>query len=491
MDELMAQRMAKLDQLRERGIDPYPPRVARSHTAAEVTSIVEAMPESNDEATSSPVDVAGRVVARRDMGKATFIDLQDGSGRIQVLLRQNRIGDDLYEALRLIDLGDFVGAHGTPMRTRTGQPTVGATGWTMLAKALHAPPEKFHGLADMELRQRRRYLDLMANEETRRTFTIRSQVVAAVRRFLDSRGFLEVETPILQESAGGAAARPFTTHYNALEEDRFLRISLELHLKRLVIGGFDRVYEIGRNFRNEGMSAKHNPEFTMLESYQAYADYADVARMCEELVSSVALGVLGTTTIEFRGHQIDLAPPWARLTLHDALRQFGDLDIDEYPTKETLRAELERRGLDASPGLGWGKLVDEAMSHYVEPNLIQPTILLDYPVELSPLAKRKPGSTQLVERFEAFIGGFECGNAYSELNDPVDQRARFEEQLRLRAAGDDEVELVDDDFLFALEHGMPPCGGFGLGIDRLVMLLTGRPTIRDVILFPQHKTVKE
>ena len=491
MDELMAQRLAKLDQLRARGLDPYPPRAARSHSAADVTSMVEAMPRSDDEATSTSVDVAGRVVARRDMGKATFIDLQDGRGRIQVLFRQNQLGDELYDALRLIDLGDFLGVHGVPMRTRTGQPTVGATAWKMLAKALHAPPEKYHGLADAELRQRRRYLDLMANEETRRTFTIRSQVVSSVRRFFDSRGFLEVETPILQEAAGGAAARPFTTHYNALEEDRFLRISLELHLKRLVIGGFDRVYEIGRNFRNEGMSAKHNPEFTMLESYEAYADYSDVARMAEALVSSVAREVLGTTKIEFREHEIDLSPPWARLTLHDALREFGGLDIDEHPTADTLRAELERRGIDAPTGLGWGKLVDEAMSHYVEPNLIQPTILLDYPVELSPLAKRKPGSTNLVERFEAFIGGFECGNAYTELNDPVDQRLRFEEQLRLRAAGDDEVELVDDDFLFALEHGMPPCGGFGLGIDRLVMLLTGHSTIRDVILFPQHKTLKD
>ncbi len=491
MDELTAQRLAKLEQLRARGIDPYPPRVTRTHTAAQATAMAESLPEDADEPAVDPVDIAGRVVARRDMGKATFLDLQDGSGRIQVLLRQNQLGDDLYESLRLVDLGDFIGIHGTPMRTRTGQPTVGASVWTMLAKALHAPPEKYHGLADMELRQRRRYLDLMANEETRRTFTVRSRVVAAVRRFLDSRGFLEVETPILQEAAGGAPARPFITHYNALGEDRFLRISLELHLKRLVIGGMDRVYEIGRNFRNEGMSAKHNPEFTMLESYEAYADYNDVARMAEEMVGTVAAEVLGHTKVEFRGHEIELAPPWRRLTLHDALKEYGGLDIDEFATAQSLRPELERRGLHTHPGVGWGKLVDEAMSHYVEPNLIQPTILLDYPVELSPLAKRKPGNPKLVERFEPFIGGFECGNAYTELNDPVDQRARFEEQLRLREAGDDEVELVDEDFLFALEHGMPPCGGFGMGIDRLVMLLTGQPTIREVILFPQHKTVKE
>lgn len=491
MDELMAQRLAKLDQLRAMGIDPYPPRATRTHTAAEVTALVEASDPVQTDTHLAPVDVAGRVVARRDMGKATFVDLLDGTGRIQVLLRQNQLGDVAYEALRLIDLGDFIGVHGEPMRTRTGQPTVGAATWTMLAKALHAPPEKYHGLADMELRQRLRYLDLMANEDTRRNFTVRSRVVSGIRRFLDGRGFMEVETPILQEAAGGAAARPFVTHFNALDEDRFLRISLELHLKRLVVGGFDRVYEMGRIFRNEGLGFKYNPEFTMLETYEAYADYNHVARMVETMVSTVAEEALGTMTCSFRGNEINLAPPWERITFHDALRHYGQLDLDGFPTAERLRPELERRGLEVAPAAGFGKLVDEAMSHYVEPNLIQPTFLLDYPVELSPLAKRKPGSPHLVERFEAFIGGFEAGNAYTELNDPVDQRARFEEQLALRAAGDDEVELVDDDFLFALEHGMPPTGGFGMGIDRLLMVLTGQPTIREVILFPQLRSLKD
>lgn len=484
----MAQRLAKLETLREAGIDPYPPRVARTHTAAEVNALVNGLAEGVTEVPAVEVDVAGRVVARRDMGKATFIDLLDGTGRVQTLLRQNAI--DHYDSLRLIDLGDFIGVHGQPMRTRTGQPTVAATHWTMLAKALHAPPEKFHGLQDSELRQRKRYLDLMSNEDTRRTFTIRSKVVSAIRRFLDARGFLEVETPILQDSAGGAAARPFMTHYNVLDEDRVLRISLELHLKRLIVGGFERVYEIGRNFRNEGMSWKHNPEFTMLETYEAYADYSDVARMVEEMVSSVATDVLGSTRFTFRDHEIDLATPWRRLTLHDALREYGGLDLDEYSTEDTLRAEMERRNLPAPPNAGYGTLVDEVMSFYVEPKLIQPTFLLDYPVELSPLAKRKPGSPHLVERFEPFIGGFEVGNAYTELNDPIDQRVRFEEQLRLRDAGDEEVELVDDDFLFALEHGMPPTGGFGVGIDRLIMILTGQDHIRDVILFPQLKSVQ-
>lgn len=490
MDELMAQRLAKLQQFRERGLDPYPTRARRSHTAAEATAIVEGLPDGQAEA-DCEVDVAGRVVARRDMGKATFLDLMDGSGRIQVLLRQNQLAANQYEDLRLLDLGDFIGVHGTPMRTRTGQPTIGAASWTILTKALHAPPEKYHGLADAEIRQRRRYLDLIANEETRRTFAIRSRVVSGIRRFLDGRGFIEVETPVLQELAGGAAARPFITHYNTLDEDRFLRISLELYLKRLIVGGFDKVYELGRIFRNEGTGMKYNPEFTMLETYEAYADYLSVAAMVEEMITSVAQDVLGTTTCEFRGNQISLAPPWKRITLHDALREYGSLDLAEFPTRETLAAELARRHVETPAYAGWGKLVDEAMTHYVEPNLIQPTFLLDYPVELSPLAKRKPEDPGLVERFEVFIGGFEAGNAYTELNDPVDQRERFEEQLRLRGQGDEEAELMDEDFLFALEHGMPPTGGFGMGIDRLVMILTGQPTIREVILFPQLKSLHE
>jgi lysyl-tRNA synthetase class 2 len=485
----MAQRVAKLEQLRSGGMDPYPPRAIRTHTARDIEALVAGLPEGQAELPDVKATVCGRVMAKRDMGRATFIDLQDGSGRVQVLMRQNAL--EHYDSLRLIDLGDFIGVGGAPMRTRTGQPTVAATHWTMLAKALHAPPEKFHGLADAELRQRRRYLDLMANEETRRTFTIRSRAIAGIRRFLDSRGFLEVETPILHEAESGAAARPFVTHFNAIDEDRVLRISLELHLKRLLIGGFERVYEIGRNFRNEGMSFKHNPEFTMMETYEAYADYTDVACMVEEMVSGVAQDVLGTTTVTFRDYEISLNPPWRRITFYDALREFGDLELGQFPDAERLRPELRRRGIDVADTAGYGKLCDDAMSHYVEPNLIQPTFLLDYPVELSPLAKRKPEDPRLVERFECFVAGFELGNAYTELNDPIEQRSRFDQQLALHAAGDEEVELVDEDFLFALEHGMPPTGGFGMGIDRLVMLLTGQSSIREVILFPPHKSLKE
>ncbi|MCA9828952.1 MAG: lysine--tRNA ligase [Dehalococcoidia bacterium] len=490
MDELMAQRARKIEEFRARGVDPYPPRVTRTHTAAEAVAAVEALPEGAGEADAGSVHVAGRVVARREMGKATFVDLQDASGRLQVLLRQNAVGPDDYSLFGLVDLGDYVGFEGTPMRTRTGQPTVGATSWVMLAKALHAPPEKYHGLADAEIRQRRRYLDLIANEQTREVFRIRSKAVAAIRRFLDSRDFLEVETPVLQEAAGGAAARPFVTHFNALEEDRFLRISLELHLKRLVVGGFDRVYELGRIFRNEGLGFRWNPEFTMLETYEAYSDYNGVADMVETMVSSVAQEVLGRTTVTWRDHEIDLAPPWHRLTMRDALLDHSGIDLFEVRTEAAMRTELTRRGVTAAPTSGYGKLVDEAVSHFVEPHLIQPTFLLDYPVELSPLAKRKPEDPRFVERFEVFIGGFELGNAYTELNDPIEQRARFEEQVRLKAAGDDEAELMDEDFLFALEHGMPPCGGFGMGIDRLVMVLTGQASIREVILFPQLRSQK-
>ena len=487
----MAQRVAKLDRLRALGIDPYPPRASRTHTAASVIGQIDAFPEGVTEAPEAEVDVAGRLVAFRDQGKVAFADLLDGSGRIQVMFRVNQVGAEAYEALKLADLGDFIGVHGYPMRTRTGHPTVSARTWTMLTKALHSPPEKYHGLADAEIRQRRRYLDLMANEDTRRTFIARSRAISAMRRFLDARGFMEVETPILHESESGAAARPFTTHFNAIDEDRVLRISLELHLKRLVIGGFERVYEIGRNFRNEGMSFKHNPEFTMIETYQAYADYHDVARMVEEMLSSVAIEVNGTTKVTWRDHHVDLAPPWRRVTMHDAMREFGGPDLDEFTTAATLRAELRRRGVDAPETAGYGKLVDGAMSQYIEPNLIQPTFLMDYPVELSPLAKRRPDNPRLVERWEVFFAGFEFGNAYTELNDPIDQRSRFDEQNALRAAGDDEAEMIDDDFLFALEHGMPPTGGFGMGIDRFIMLLTGQSSIREVILFPPHKTLKE
>ncbi|MGB6837965.1 MAG: lysine--tRNA ligase [Dehalococcoidia bacterium] len=483
------QRLAKLQRLRDRGIDPYPPRYNRSHSTAEALDAFQAW-ESRGSAGEAPrVSVAGRITATRDMGRATFIDLRDGSGRIQTHFRQNTLGDEAYAGLRDLDLGDFLGVSGPLFRTRSGEVTVQAVDYTVLAKALLPPPEKWHGLQDVETRYRQRYLDLMASQEVRDLFALRSRVISAIRRFMDARGFLEVQTPVLQPEAGGAAATPFVTHHKALDRALYLRIATELHLKRLIIGGFDRVYEIGPVFRNEGISTRHNPEFTMMESYEAYADYHDVARMVEDLVSGVARELLGTTSIVHGDAVIDLEPPWRRLTMREALIEHAGLDFADYrDDPERLRARLQEIGVHVELGWSWGKLIDEAVSTCVEPRLIQPTFLTDYPWELSPLAKRKPEDPELVERFEPFCAGMEFGNAYTELNDPVEQRERFKMQARLRDAGLEDVETMDEDFLLALEHGMPPTGGLGLGIDRLIMILTGQTSIREVILFPQLRS---
>ncbi len=507
-DEIVALRREKLERLRSSGRDPYPARAHRTHTALEAAELLERSPDGRD-----LVAVAGRVTALRRMGKAAFVDLRDGSGRIQTYFKQESVGVEAYEfLLHTVDLGDFLRVSGTLFHTKTGEPTIEAQDFSVLSKALRAPPEKWHGLHDVEIRYRQRYLDLMANPEVRDTFVTRSKVIQRVRRFMDERGYLEVETPILQSSAGGAAARPFVTYHNALDRQLYLRIALELHLKRLVVGGFDRVYEIGRIFRNEGVSTKYNPEFTMLESYEAYADYNDLMEMVEQMISTVAGEVLGTTRVKirspdaitmlkeevsrvagdaFRGTgeiaretDIDFAPPWPRIPLRDAIRDRCGVDFDAQPDVGGLRKAAAATGLPVEESWGRAKIIDELLTAHVEPHLLQPTFLIDYPVELSPLAKRKPDSPHLVERFEFFIAGREVGNAYSELNDPVDQRERLLEQTRLRAAGDEEVELADEDFLIALEHGMPPTAGLGIGIDRLVMALTGNSSIREVILFP-------
>lgn len=484
-DELIQQRRDKLARIRARGIDPYPPRVRRTHTSAAAIAAFEEW-ETNVAAGDPPaVAVTGRITAMRDMGKAAFLDLRDGDGRIQCYIKRDTIGADAFAALADYDLGDFAAAEGPLMRTRTGEITVDVRGIALITKALRPPPEKWHGIEDTETRYRQRYLDLLGNDDVRDIFRTRAQVIAAIRRYMDAHGYIEVETPVLQPEAGGAAATPFTTHHRALDQEFYLRISLELHLKRLIVGGYDRVYEIGRIFRNEGVSKKHNPEFTMMEAYEAYADYNDIARRYESIVANVAQEVLGTTVVRFGEHEIDLSPPWRRITMREALIEHAGIDFEEYRTREMLLEELQRRGLEIDPGWSWGKLLDEAVSHYVEPTLIQPTFLLDYPKEISPLAKSKPGAPGLVERFEPFIAGFEVGNAYSELNDPVDQRERFEAQARMQAAGLEDVETLDEDFLLAIEHGMPPTGGFGMGIDRIVMILTGQTTIREVILFPQ------
>jgi lysyl-tRNA synthetase, class II len=411
--------------------------------------------------------LAGRVMARRDMGQLVFLDLVDRSGRIQLLCPRERTGEiDL-------DLGDVVGVTGSPARTRRGEPSLAVDELELLAKIRRPLPDTFHGLTDVEQRYRRRYLDLLVNEESRRDFGIRTRMVAAIRRGLDDAGFLEVETPVLQPRYGGAFAEPFTTHYNALDQDMYLRIATELYLKRLIVGGLERVYELGKDFRNEGVSFKHNPEFTMLEWYEAYADYRDTMVRIENLVPQAAEAAIGTTAVTFRGHEIDLAPPWRRVRFVDALGDYW------HPDEAELRVRLQEAAVDTSQDRDWAQLVDHAFSHFVEPSLIEPTIVHDYPVELSPFARAADGEPGFTERFEYFVGGMELGNAFSEINDADEQAERFEMQQRV-AGG----EIGDPDYVEALSYGMPPTGGLGLGIDRLAMVLTGRETIRDVILFP-------
>jgi lysyl-tRNA synthetase class 2 len=484
--DLERQRYIKLERIRERGIDPYPPRVQRTHTAA------EAILEFETDKPQRELSLVGRLMSIRVMGKSTFAHIEDGSGRIQIYLRQDTLGEEAYEFFkRDFDIGDFIGVTGQLFRTRTGEATLQVRDFKMLAKSLHPLPEKWHGLKDVETRYRQRYLDLIANEEVREIFVIRARIVSALRRFLDERGFLEVETPVLQPLYGGAAARPFITYHNLLDQDLYLRISDELYLKRLIIGGYERVYEIGRDFRNEGVSYKHNPEFTILEFYQAYADYNDVMEMAEEMVSYVAQEVLGTTCITYQGNEIDLAPPWQRRSLRQAVKEKSGIDYHDYPDAQSLYQAIRAIGGNVEPKATRGKLIDALLSNYVEPKLIQPTFLVDYPLEVSPLAKRKPGSSETVERFEGFVGGMEICNAFTELNDPLDQEGRFLAQGRDYEAGDEEAHQMDEDFLTALSFGMPPTGGFGMGIDRLTMLLTDQVSIREVILFPHLRTKEQ
>jgi lysyl-tRNA synthetase class 2 len=476
--ELLADRRAKLERLREAGIEPFP------HGFADRTEIA-AVRESHEgiepgEETGDRYRVAGRLTARRGHGKASFLDLKDGTGQIQIQARVDELGE-AYEGLLSLDIGDIVGIEGTVFASKRGELSIRADAWELLSKSLRPPPEKFHGLEDVETRYRRRELDLIANEETRELFLKRARTIAEVRRWFDGRGFVEVETPVLQPLYGGALARPFTTHHNALDRDLYLRIATELYLKRLVVGGIEKVYELGKDFRNEGISHKHNPEFTMLEWYEAYADYNDIATELEGLVSTIAREVLGTTKLEREGETIDLEPPWRRVTLRDAIKEKTGIDVLEHPSREELAKAM---GTEADPEEGWGKLVDGLLTKEVEPTLIQPTFIVDYPVELSPFAKRHRSEEGLVERWEAFVGGIEISNAFTELNDPDEQRRRFEAQAEETARGDEETQPYDEIFVESLEQGMPPTGGAGLGIDRLVMILTGAQTLREVVLFP-------
>jgi lysyl-tRNA synthetase class 2 len=475
---IIAERREKLARLRDAGIEPFPHEFGGRVEIASARAEHEAL-EAGEE-TEDSYRVAGRITSRRDMGKTAFLDLRDGTGKIQLQSRENELSERHAELLAL-DLGDIVGIEGIAFKSRSGELTLRVTDWALLAKSLRPPPDKFHGLEDVDTRYRHREQDLIANEEVRERFRKRGRVVTETRAWLDSEGFVEVETPVLQPVYGGALARPFVTHHNALDRDLYLRIATELYLKRCIVGGIDRVYELGKDFRNEGISFKHNPEFTMLEWYEAYADYDDAAARLERLVAHVAREVLGTTTVERDGAEIELEPPWRRVTLRDAIKERTGIDVMEHPTREQLAAAMDS---EPSPEEGWGKLVDGLLSKEVEPNLVQPTFILDYPVEMSPFAKRHRTDEGLVERWEAYVGGFEIANAFTELNDPDEQRRRFEQQAEEIRRGDEEAQPMDENYIHALESGMPPTGGVGLGIDRLVMLLTGAPSLREVILFP-------
>ena len=489
-DTLLENRVTKLARIRANGLDPYPARFHRTFDSATATALFEELEETDppDERLQN-VSLAGRITSMRTMGKAAFLDLQDASGSIQALLRQNNL-EDGFDLLKDLDIGDHLGVRGNLIRTRTGQVTIDALELTVTAKGMRPLPEKYHGLRDVETRYRQRYLDLIANqEEVMPVFVLRSKVVRGIRRFLDDRGFLEVDTPILVPVASGAHAKPFVTHHNALDQQLYLRIATELYLKRLIIGGFDKVYEIGRVFRNEGIDQDHNPEFTLLESYEAYADYNDIMEMVEQMVSTIAIEVNGSTKVAIGDDVIDFAPPWQRVSLREELEKRSGIDLESY-NDDALRQKAGEVGIDTKVLESRGRLIDKLLSTFVEPHLIQPTFVLDYPEEMSPLAKAKPDSPGYVERFEAFAFGMEIANSYSELNDPKVQRERFEAQAQIqRLYENEEVDRQDDDFLIAMEYGMPPTGGLGIGIDRLVMLLAGQPSIRDVLLFPQMRTM--
>lgn len=491
MAQLLAARLERLAALRADGLDPYPPRARRSHTTAEARAAFTALESAGQAEGPADVFLCGRLVgAIRRMGGSMFVHLQDQAGSLQLHLRRDRMGEAAFQqAADRFDPGDFVQAEGTVFRTRAGEVSLAVDRWTMLAKSLRPLPEKWHGLTDVETRLRQRYLDLLANADVRERFVRRSLIVRAMRNFLDGRGFLEVETPTLQPIYGGGAARPFETHYHALDQRMYLRIADELYLKRCLVGGLERVYEICKDFRNEGIDRTHMPEFTMMECYWAYADYHDVMRLVEEMVAAIAVEVNGAPEAHLPdGTRLDLRPPWRRWTVRDAILDTTGIDVGVVDTLPALRQAIDERSLAVARQPTWAKTVDELVSDYVEPACVQPTFLMNHPVALSPLAKRMPDDPRWAERFEPIVAGFELGNSFSELNDPLEQRERFEEMARQRAAGDDEQPPIDEDFVEALMHGMPPTGGLGIGVDRLVMVLTGTANIREVVLFPAMRT---
>lgn len=484
LHELLQVRHDKMNKLREWGIDPFGKKFEQTHHVQDIISRFGGKTKEELESEAHTVTIAGRLMAKREMGKASFAQVLDRTGQIQIYIRQDGVGEETYKVFELCDIGDLVGVTGVVFKTKTGELSVKASEFVFLTKSLRPLPEKYHGLRDVETRYRKRYVDLIVNPEVRDTFITRSRILTSMRRYLDGLGFLEVETPTLHAIAGGAAARPFITHHNALDMQLYMRIAIELHLKRLIVGGLEKVYEIGRVYRNEGISTRHNPEFTMIELYQAYADFHDIMKLTEEMVAHIAREVLGTTKITYQGHEIDLEPQWRRVHMVDLIKEHVGVDFWQHMTDDEARELARKHGVEVEPHHTFGHVVNEFFEQKVEDKLIQPTFVYGHPVAISPLAKKNDEDPRFTDRFELFIVGREHANAFTELNDPIDQRQRFEAQLLEKAAGNDEAHDMDEDFIEALEYGMPPTGGLGIGIDRLVMLLTDSPSIRDVLLFP-------
>ncbi|CGG57463.1 Lysyl-tRNA synthetase%2C class-2 [Streptococcus pneumoniae] len=487
-DQLIVRR-EKLHNLREQGIDPFGKRFERTNSTTDLVSLYGEFSKEELEEKEIAVSIAGRIMTKRGKGKAGFAHVQDLHGQVQIYVRKDAVGDDEYELFKTADLGDLVGIEGKVFKTNVGELSVKATGFTLLTKSLRPLPDKYHGLKDVEQRYRQRYLDLITSMESRETFVTRSKIIREMRRYLDDNGYLEVETPMMHAIAGGASARPFTTHHNALDMELYMRIAIELHLKRLIVGGLEKVYEIGRVFRNEGVSTRHNPEFTMIELYEAYADYKDIMKLTEDMVAHIAKKVLGTTTIQYGDYEINLEPEWTRLHMVDAIKEHSGADFWNPMSVEEARELAKEHNVEIKDTMEVGHIINEFFEQKVEDKLIQPTFIYGHPVEISPLAKKNDEDPRFTDRFELFIVAREHANAFTELNDPIDQKERFEAQLKEREQGNDEAHMMDDDYIEALEYGMPPTGGLGIGIDRLVMLLTNAPSIRDVLLFPamRHK----
>jgi lysyl-tRNA synthetase class 2 len=484
LNDQLRVRRDKMNSLREKGMDPFGKRFERTHLTDQLISEYGEMEKEEIEAKNVSVKIAGRIMTKRGKGKAGFAHIQDLTGQIQIYVRQDAVGEEQYDVFDTADLGDIVGIEGTLFKTKVGELSIKAANFVFLSKALRPLPEKFHGLKDVEQRYRQRYLDLITSSDSKTTFINRSRIIQSMRRYLDGQGYLEVETPLMHSIAGGASARPFITHHNALDMQLYMRIAIELHLKRLIVGGLEKVYEIGRVFRNEGISTRHNPEFTMLELYEAYADWRDIMSLTENMVAHIAQDVLGTTTIQYGDYEIDLKPEWKRVHMVDAIKEYTGVDFWPQMTTEEARALAKEHGVEITEHMQYGHVVNEFFEQKVEEHLIQPTFIYGHPVDISPLAKKNDEDPRFTDRFELFIVAREHANAFTELNDPIDQRERFEAQLKEKEQGNDEAHEMDEDFIEALEYGMPPTGGLGIGIDRLVMLLTNSPSIRDVLLFP-------